>query len=108
MGPTHRRGPKSSEGSRLLCEIAKARGLNQEAIRREVEIARKARRKVSLARKSKKVSTGLVSRWLSGERGIELELATCVEVAYGIPPSAWATRPTKPERLPVSMPADPP
>jgi transcriptional regulator with XRE-family HTH domain len=77
--PLHRTrlGSKFSEGARLLWQTMEARGWTQVELAAELE-----------------VDSGLVSRWLYGERVPGREMALRIEEKLGIDPKFWGQKPT--------------
>lgn len=76
--PVHEFGDKYSEGSQLLAAELEKRDWSQGDLQRKLGVA-----------------SGLIGRWLHGEKRPGAVWASKIEEAVGIPASAWGREPRK-------------
>ncbi len=55
-----------------------------------------------------RVSSGVIARWLHGERRPSVDQIVQIEKQFGIPAAAWTEVPAEPFTVPDVLPASPP
>jgi hypothetical protein len=95
-----RLGKRFSEGSRRLWLLLEERGWSQGDLATDVSAARTAQTAPqpppTESRKKKKRNTGVVIRWLYGDRTPDRDFSLLLQGRYGIDAGLWSKRPEEP------------
>jgi hypothetical protein len=96
-----RLGKRFSEGARRLWLLMEERGWCQTDLVDDMTAALARRAEVGQAR-SRKPTTGLVSRWLYGEREPDRDYAVFLHEEYTIDAALWSKAPEQPFTPPAA------